>query len=159
MGYSRWYNGSFELDKPLTDEDRETLIKLASTRRMKREGLDEKYGIEGEFYLEDDHKNVVDANHPPKTQPGLWCQWVPTEDGMGIEADGCEKFYEATAWIRYINDKILIPRGYKLSGAVDWVGDDTSDTGTIYIIDGEVTEQDQDAKNAELDAKNINNRK
>jgi hypothetical protein len=34
-------------------------------------------------------------------QPGLWCQWVISEDGTKLEWDGGEKFYEYAAWLKY----------------------------------------------------------
>src|SRR5436190_22386239 len=35
---------------------------------------------------------ILDYNTAPKGQPGLWCQWIPNEDGTAIEWNGTEKF-------------------------------------------------------------------
>lgn len=144
MGYTTEFDGKFNLNKKLDKETHEFLTKLASTRRMKRK-LPTEYGIEGEFYVDgagyagqDREDSIVDYNKPPSTQPGLWCQWVPTEDGTAIEWDGGEKFYHYVDWIKYIIDKVLAPRGYSLSGVVDWRGEDWSDTGTIVVRDNKV---------------------
>jgi hypothetical protein len=98
MGYTTDFSGSFELDKPLTPSLKEFLTKLNDTRRMSRNV--EGHGVEGEFFVEgtgfkgqDSGGNVIDGNTPPKTQPGLWCQWRPDGDGTLIEWDGGEKFY------------------------------------------------------------------
>ena len=65
-------------------------------------------------------------------QPGLWCQWVPSEDGSAIEWDQGEKFYYYFAWLRYLIQNFLAPWGYKLNGEVAWSGDSLDDNGVIY---------------------------
>jgi hypothetical protein len=139
MGYTTDFSGRFELNKKLDDKTFEFLKKFAETRRMKRK-LPSEYGIDGEFYVDgggfggqDRDDNIVDYNQPPRTQPGLWCQWVPSEDGMGIEWDGGEKFYEYVNWIKYIIKNFLAPKGYTLNGEVHWEGEDSDDFGVIKI--------------------------
>lgn len=145
MGYHTDFSGSFKLNKKLDDETRVFLKKLAETRRMKR-NVGPEYGVEGEFYVDgkgnfgqDDEKNIVDHNKPPRTQPGLWCQWAPNEDGTEIEWDGGEKFYGYIEWIKYIIEKVLKPKGYKLSGNVEWFGEDHGDRGLISVKNNVVT--------------------
>lgn len=142
MGYTTDFFGQFDLDKPLDDETYDLLIGLNETRRMAR-NVNPKYGVEGEFYCKGkdtfgstQDKNVIDYNKPPKTQPGLWCQWKPTEDRLNIEWDGGEKFYYYTEWIQYLMDAILKPRGYTLTGSVSFQGEDHEDRGTITIKNG-----------------------
>jgi hypothetical protein len=156
MGYTTSFDGKFDLDKPLDDQTFEFLTKLATTRRMKRRisllpkngfekyGFDS-WGIEGEFYVDggglagqDHDKSVVDYNFQPETQPGLWCQWMPTEDRCSIVWDGVEKFYEYEVWLKYIIDKVLSPRGYVLSGLVNWQGEEPSDFGQIKVENNQV---------------------
>ena len=144
MGYTTEFKGQFKLDKPLSVADLNFLKKFNETRRMAR-NLPEEYGVQGEFYVDgsgsfgqDREKSVIDYNTPPSTQPGLWCQWVPTEDGEAIEWDGGEKFYNYVEWIKYLIDKILKPRGYVLNGSVRWRGEDFDDDGTIIVEDNEV---------------------
>ena len=36
--------------------------------------------------------DVKDYNRPPQGQPGLWCDWTPTDDGSAIRWNGTEKF-------------------------------------------------------------------
>ena len=144
MGYTTEFRGSFTIDKKLDNETYDLLVGLATTRRMKR-SVGPEYGVEGEFYIEgggdfgqakDD--TIIDYNRPPRTQPGLWCQWQPTYDKQGIEWDGGEKFYSYIPWLRYIIEKVLEPRGYKLEGEVQWRGEDWSDTGTIVVRNNQV---------------------
>jgi hypothetical protein len=146
MGYTTEFRNRFNLDKKLSDEDFNFLTKFNETRRMKR-NLPAEYGIDGEFYVDGggsfgqaQEESIVDYNEPPSTQPGLWCQWVPTEDRMGIEWDGGEKFYHYTEWIKYLIEKILSPRGYTLNGIVRWQGEDMDDRGQIEIVDNKVHE-------------------
>ena len=141
MGYTTDFQGVFTLNKKLTPKLQEYLKKFANTRRMARK-LPKKYGVEGEFYVDgggmcgQDHEDsVIDYNHPPSTQPGLWCQWVPTDDGMGIEWDGGEKFYHYVEWLQYIVSNFLEPKGYVLNGTVSWHGEDSDDVGVIKVED------------------------
>lgn len=113
---------------------------------MVRNVDESKYGIQGEFYVDggghagqNHESNIIDYNRPPRTQPGLWCQWTPNEDGTAIEWDGGEKFYSYVEWIKYLIEKILSPRGYVLNGEVNWYGEDRDDEGIICIVDNVVT--------------------
>lgn len=147
MGYSTDFTGQFKLDKQLTEDDHKFLDKLSQTRRMAR-NVDPEYGVEGEFYVNGDglcgqnrEDNIIDYNRPPSTQPGLWCQWAPTEDGWFIEWDGGEKFYNYVEWLEYLIDRILAPRGYILNGTVDWQGEEREDIGRIIVKDNVITTQ------------------
>lgn len=141
MGYTTEFQGSFKLNKKLDPKTHTFLKKLAETRRMARR-VDPKYGVEGEFYVDgkgfmgqDEEPNIVNYNKPPSTQPSLWCQWTPSEDGTAIVWDQGEKFYNYIEWVIYICNKILTPRGYSITGNVKWRGEDFNDTGTIHAID------------------------
>jgi hypothetical protein len=151
MGYTTDFEGKFTINKPVDDDTYNLLKGIATTRRMKRSGLSEKYGIDGEFYFEkEDFGNcgqsdkpkqgrIVDYNNPPRTQPGLWCQWLIQEDRKTIEWDEGEKFYDYVEWIEYLIVTILSPRGYKVNGEVTWQGEDGYDMGKIIIKDNKVT--------------------
>tara|TARA_R110000796_G_scaffold1673_4_gene6977 strand:+ start:1092 stop:1817 length:726 start_codon:yes stop_codon:yes gene_type:complete len=136
MGYTTDFRGAFKLDKPLTPELQEFLTAFADTRRMKRKesGL----GVENEFQVDDNQAGVLDGNFQPSTQPGLWCQWVPNEDGTEIEWDGVEKFYMYTEWIVYLIEKILKPNGYTVNGEVKYRGEEWDDNGVIQVRDNYV---------------------
>src|SRR5665213_2269968 len=132
MGYTTEFTGSFKLDKALDKETFDLLIGLSETRRVKRNI--EGYGIEGEFYVserdgysQNRNPNIVDYNSPPKTQPGLWCNWAPNEAGTEIEWNGAEKFYNYVEWLVYLVDSILKPRRYLLTGVVAWYGEESND--------------------------------
>jgi len=144
MGYTTDFVGQFNLNRQLDGDTHEFLTRFNETRRMKRK-VDKKYGVEGEFYVLGDgfsgQKNdptIVSYNDPPQTQPGLWCQWKPSKDGMHLIWDGGEKFYHYTEWIQYIIEKILKPRGYILNGEVKWQGEDPEDSGTIRVVKNQV---------------------
>lgn len=149
MGYSTDFNGEIRLNKPVDEETKVLLDGLHDTRRMAR-NADPKYGVEGEFYIEDmtvlrEWRNIaadiIDHNRPPSTQPGLNLQWQLTEDRQGIEWDGGEKFYEYIDWLVYLRDKVLRPRGYEMvDGEIEWFGEDREDTGAIIAnFDGTLT--------------------
>lgn len=145
MGYTTDFDGEFVLNKPLDAKTLEYLQKFNASRRMAR-NLPACFGIEGEFYvdgqdmggLDRSDNTVIDHNRPPKTQPGLWCGWVPNDTGTCIEWDGAEKFYNYIQWIEYLINSILAPRGYKLTGVVRWRGEDFSDIGTIIATNNKI---------------------
>jgi hypothetical protein len=161
MGYSTTFIGEFKVNKPLDTETNELLNGISTTRRMKRclstiaskmqitlnEAIT-KYGLEGELYFDKNdlkefgqmpEKSILDYNMPPKSQPGLWCQWVYDPKTISIKWDDVEKFYNYTHWIKYLIKRILDPKGYKLNGTVKWQGQNVSDVGTICIKDNEVS--------------------
>lgn len=145
MGYTTDFEGGFNITPVLSQKDNEFLTKFSETRRMAR-NVGPEYGIEGEFYVDgtgwagqDSDKNVINYNKPPSTQPGLWCQWVPTDDGSELVWDGGEKFYNYVEWLEYLIDKILAPRGYTINGECQWFGENRDDVGVIIVKNNIVT--------------------
>jgi hypothetical protein len=161
MGYTTTFNGRFTLDKPLAAGHAEYLKRFAETRRMKRADYDaskmpdparELVGLPlggpdapyftggiGDFGQGHDKSVRGHGNRPPEGQPGLWCQWVPTEDYAGIEWDGGEKFYHYVEWLQYLMDHFLSPWGYSLSGEVSYQGESSDDCGVIRVVGGKAT--------------------
>ena len=146
MGYTTEFFGEFKLNKKLDDETYKLLKGLSTTRRMKRR-VDPRFGVEGEFCIEplpmddkgrEDEATVIDYNVPPADQPGLWCDWAPTEDRKHIAWNGQEKFYYYVEWMEYLIKKILAPRGYIVSGKVDYQGENEDDHGSVEIKDNKV---------------------
>lgn len=144
MGYTTDFWGSFSITPKLEEDMVEYLRKFSRTRRMGRR-MDSRYGEEGEFFVEgkgvagqDTDSTVINQNQPPAKQPGLWCQWVPTEDGEYLEWDGGEKFYNYVEWLTYMVDTFFEPLGYKLNGEVEWQGEDRNDRGIIQVENNEV---------------------
>lgn len=143
MGYTTTFEGSFKTDKPVDKDTYQLLEGLNTTRRMTRKNLDAKYGIEGEFYFDDDEVgDFEDSNNPPRTQPGLWCGWEMLEDHQTIKWDEAEKFYYYCDWLIYIMERVLMPKGYSLSGTVLYHGESTSDAGRIEIRNNIMTKTD-----------------
>lgn len=144
MGYTTEFEGRFTLNKPLDAETADFLRKFSETRRMARK-LDPKYGVEGEFYVDGGGEygqahepNILNYNSPPRTQPGLWCQWAPTEDNLGIEWNGAEKFYHYVEWLKYLIANFIAPKGYVLGGEVKFQGEEMHDAGIIKCSENTV---------------------
>lgn len=148
MGYDTTFEGRFALDRPLDEKTYTFMRKLNATRRMKRK-LGPEYGVDGEFFVDGGgyrgqdfaETSIVDPNHPPSTQPGLWCKWCPTADRTAIEWDGGEKFYDYIQWIEYLIARVLEPEGYRLNGTVQWWGQDHTDYGCIVVSNNVVVVQ------------------
>ena len=152
MGYTTTFTGKFTCTPALNADQVAYLQALCNTRRMKRSGasqlpdpLREAVGLplgnEDEYFVGGTDSGgqdptIVDCNTPPASQPSLWCQWAPSDDGKFIEWDRGQKFH--VQWIKYINENFLKPWGIKLSGDVKWRGEDSSDRGVI-VAGKEVT--------------------
>lgn len=158
MGYTTDFTGKFLLNKKLMPTHMAYLNKFAETRRMERnaaiadkledplrKAVGLPIGMDGEFFVnaggfcgQDNDESVTDHNCAPSTQPGLWCQWVPNEDGTAIVWDEGEKFYSYTEWLVYIIRNFLSPWGYVINGIVEYQGEDPSDFGKIIVTNNVV---------------------
>lgn len=158
MGYTTDFDGSFDCTPALNEAQIAYLKQFAHTRRMDRnpdiaatlpdplrEAVGLPIGEDGEFFVggggsygQGSDASIRNSNSHPKSQPGLWCQWTPSEDGTQIEWDGGEKFYSYIEWIKYINEKFLKPWGIVLNGSVSWSGEDSGDVGVIVAKEGKI---------------------
>ena len=80
-------------------------------------------------------RRATDARLSGNAQPGLWCQWIPSDDGRAIVWDRGEKFTDPYGWIEYLLRHFLGPWGYIANGRVDWQGPDAGDVGSIFVTD------------------------
>jgi len=155
MGYTTDFYGEFDITPALKPEHRAYLAQFAEIRHMRRdnaklegkpdplrEAVGLPLGVEGEFYVGTKDKlasqewhdeSVLDGNREASTQPGLWCQWVPSDDGTALVWDEGEKFYEYEAWLDYLIENFLKPWGYTVSGEVEWQGEDRDDAGLLVV--------------------------
>ena len=156
MGYNTEFVGSINIDKKVDIETKQFLKGLSSTRRVSRniyvlaerlaisakECL-EKYGEYGKHYFDlesmgqNKTEDVLNYNHPPADQPGLWCDWCLGEDDQSIVWNQSEKFYEYIQWMKYII-KELEMRGYNLNGTIEWYGEEDDDKGCIEVVNNNV---------------------
>src|SRR5690349_23867728 len=85
MGYTTYFNGSIDIVPPLNEDEISFLKDFATTRRMHR--ANGPLFVKGEGHYGQGHgpDEIYDSNRPDPDQPGLWCQWVPSEDGTYID--------------------------------------------------------------------------
>jgi len=138
---SAYFSGSFTVDPPMAPEHFAYLRAFARSRRVRRDparlGPDpvrERAGLpageEGGYYVGDrDDRSVVDSNHAPSGQPGVWCPWTVGDEG-DIQWDGREKASMFVAWLHYIVDHFLTPWGYRIDGRVKFIDDE--DAGVLF---------------------------
>lgn len=154
MGYNTEFSGWFNITPALKPEHVAYLKAFSATQRMDRDpaiastlpdplrkavGLP--IGPKGAYYVGSCNDNnfgqTLDTSvqniNTVTAQPGLWCQWVPSDDGEYIEWDGGEKFYNYVEWIKFLIEHFLGPWGYKLDGKVKWRGEGMHDSGCIVI--------------------------
>lgn len=105
MGYDTEFRGYVTIDPPLNTDERSYMKDFCESRRVRR--------LDGKPYvITRNHDDVESQNGPPEGQPGLWCDWRVSDDGMIIEWSGMEKFYNADQWMRYLIDHFLSPGAY-----------------------------------------------
>jgi hypothetical protein len=131
-------------------------MKTATRPDPLREAVGLPVGDEGEYFVgaggiygqEDSSLNhremcaqlgILNYNNPPRTQPGLWCQWVIDEDESKLQWNGGEKFYDYVQWMHYLIDHFFAPWGYSLSGNITWRGEAFGDVGAIVVRNNAVS--------------------
>lgn len=155
MGYTTDFRGSIKVEPPLSAAEVAYLNKFSGTRRMNcTQGpyYVDRGGVagqgEGSFGM-GSNPDVIDHNGPPEGQPGLWCQWVATEDGTAIEWDGGEKFYDSAEWMKYIithflgsdpiaKKKLPFITGHTLDGTIEAQGEEATDRWDLHVKDNKV---------------------
>ena len=88
-----------------------------------------------------DHERADDVpvrifNKVAPGQPGLHCDWVPCWDGCCLAHTGYEKFYDATAWMRYLIDHFLRPGADASESGLSWFDGFTFDHRCDGVIAG-----------------------
>jgi hypothetical protein len=112
------------------------------------------YFVDGTGYMgQGDDEDVLDSNNPPDGQPGLWCQWIPNDEGTVICWDGGEKFYDAAEWMKYLIDHFLKPgcraavklpflqANHIVNGVIHAQGEDSDDRWDLVVHANSVATQ------------------
>lgn len=153
MGYTTEFDGKITITPPLDQEEVAFLNAFSDSRRMDRK--------QGPYYVvgDENRQDIRDYNSPPAGQPGLWCQWIATEDGTAIVWDGGEKFYESEAWMAYIIEHFLgdtpkamgevsaLKGGHKLNGLIHAQGEEEDDVWHL-IVSNNVVQRGEGAPTA-----------
>lgn len=161
MGYTTCFDGGIWINPPLDINTVKYIRTFNQTRRMKRNvdilqekfhgenGFEGSYGIEGEYFIggtgnfgQDEDPSIIDYNLPPATQPGLWCQWIVTQDGECICWDEREKFYHSVEWMQYIIDNFIAPKGHICNGKIYAEGEDSDDKWNLIVKNNQVSTED-----------------
>lgn len=142
MVYSTDFMGRLKLSRSATENERDYINLISDTRRMKRDvkklmslyngkhgnpfAIEDTpeaiYGEEGEYFTldnSDSDSSIIDYNCSPGEQPGLWCQWVITDDCSELEWNGGEKFYDYIEWLKYLIVHFFETWNIKLNGEIE----------------------------------------
>lgn len=116
MGYSTKFFGEVSIEPPLNDAQCRFLHEFSKTRHERED----------------------------EETPGIWCQWIPNEDGTALVWDGREKFYNSAEWMEYILETFL--QHHICNGRIECVGESTGDlwcidvdNNTVVVLRGRVT--------------------
>ncbi len=80
-----------------------------------------------------------------ETHPDSYNQWEPTSDGLGLQWNGGEKFYEYVEWLEWLAEYYFEPRNIRLNGILRYQGEEIGDVGRIEIKDNAVKKVELDA--------------
>lgn len=154
MGYTTEFFGEFQVTPALNPEEIKYLLAFSNSRRMARKSSP--YNVDGDddkFFGGGGDDDVLNGNEPPPGQPGLWCQWIPNEDGTEITWDEGEKFYEAEKWMKYLIEHFLKPgciaketlpflqANHTVSGVIEANGEEHGDNWLLIVEGNEVKTQ------------------
>ena len=154
MGYTTEFEGRIKVTPPLSAAEVTYINAFADSRRMDRNAGPYFVGGSGMFGQGKD-EDINDYNKPDMSQPGLWCQWVASDNGEYIEWDGGEKFYGAAEWMKYIidhfigsnpiakhaNSKWLAEhlQGHECNGVINAFGEERDDIWSIIVQNNNVS--------------------
>lgn len=150
MGYTTEFDGSVSIEPPLNEQEIAFLKVFSGTRRMNRK-KGPYYAVDDGDYGQNREDDIINYNRPPPGQPGLCCQWIPTEDGSEIEWDGGEKFYNSVEWMCYIIDHFLAPNAkakdilpflqanHTVNGEIEAQGEESDDRWKLIVKNNKVT--------------------
>lgn len=162
MGYNTDFFGEITITPALNSDEIAYLRDFANSRRIHRT-RGPLYAVPGSDWGQSgDTDDVLSFNNPDPDQPGLWCQWVPTDDGTELVWDEGEKFYDSAAWMTYLVTNLLAPSGrpyidahlgedprlaaftcdHRLDGEIEARGEDDDDRWRLVVVDNEVTTVD-----------------
>lgn len=148
MGYQTDFSGSIAIDPVLDQGEIDYLWSFVDSRRMYR--TLGPYHVGSGVHGQGDDADILGHNTPPEGQPGLWCGWIPTDDGSALEWNEQPKFYEYNEWMLYLIQHFLAPTalakgivpgvkgGHVLNGKIYYRGENFDDYGVIKVIDNKV---------------------
>lgn len=110
MGYTTEFTGAVKLGRKLTMAEAKELLEIAESG---------------------DAQMFTGIN--------AYFQWVPANTLEHIVWDGNEKFYKYVEQLKWLCGDWLDQRGITANGTFYWQGEETGDTGTIIVLDNQVT--------------------
>lgn len=112
MGYSVYYNGEIDIS-PKLNKDEARLQEALQKNTLAQLGI-----------TSDDERHLYHG-----------CDWRLCNDGLSIEG---ESRADQDAWLGLLITRFFEPNGYTLSGKVTWEGDQSGDSGVIYVEENRV---------------------
>ena len=122
MGYSTYFDGHFEMSQKLTVSQIDTLLELT------------RWDTDAPEDAPNDQSPWQPVEHKTKRvlEPGgkdLMCV---------LESINEEKIYRWADWLEFLIDKYFDPWGVKLNGDMIWQGEETGDSGVIFVKNNRV---------------------
>lgn len=145
MGYTTYFSGEVTVEPPLNQDEIAYLRDFNQSRRMDREE-GPYHAVPGSDHGQTSTPGVRNYNGPPDGQPGLWCQWTPSDDGSYIAWDEGEKFYNAWEWMLYLINHFLMPGAVASQNLADSVRQDPRFQAFTFdhVLNGEIFAEGED---------------
>jgi hypothetical protein len=133
-----------EVTPPLNEHEISYLTSFNETRRMARKKGP--YFVGGTGFHGQGNDDDIENFNGSGEQPGLWCQWVPSQDGTLIEWDQGEKFYSSAEWMKYLIDNFLKPGAVASQNLAASIEQDPRFEHFTFdhVVNGEIEAQGED---------------
>lgn len=111
--------GHLTANQPMPTQVVQLINALGTSDRLARDvsQIGVQFGIEGEFYTQDEVASVLAPARPPSTQPSTAMDWYVSEDGLHLcHRNDADTLLHVDKWLHYLIVRVLQPNGITISG-------------------------------------------
>jgi len=120
MGYNTDFKGVIEFDKEISEKLKDEINEFCDKRHC----------------LSETGQGI---NTTPDYAPGLWCNWLVTNDRKGLTWNCTEKSYEMDKWLVVLIKRFLKPKGLTCNGEVEAQGEKVGNHWLMVVVDNVLT--------------------
>lgn len=111
--------GHLTANQPIPQQVVQLINALGSSERLARDvsKVGVQFGIEGEFYTQDETDTALTPVRPPSSQPSTVLDWYVSEDGKHLHhRNDADTLLHVDKWLHYLIVRVLQPNGILVTG-------------------------------------------